>query len=307
MPRQTSRSGASEIPTLADDSRSKHPSQNEPGRVDGQTAASLIPRPKEQPRAVFTRASGGQSLQHQMHLPLDAMKQLTCKLRFYIQKYLNKKRSFARQDKKAFGEYMRECHKIAKLQNYVGCWPAESYCRLYLTLSSARKPSGSDRQQPVVQTRGARETDMPRTMRSVPEPNEVDEDPEIVGVKAEVPHVCDDSVRAERGIPNKSSNPKPLQQGHSDQPCTNRSCSLMSEKIKQLDISEFVATIEPSQPGLDTVLLHAGVQRWQCLLRLAGDIRLQDRFFDMLVREDKISRFQSVLLGDALRRLFTPK
>ena len=145
-------------------------------------------------------------------------------------------------------------------------------------------------------------------MRSASPPNR-EKDPGVVEVKTEVLDVGDDLVELPiSGSSNESARlNEPPGESHLDLPHTDPSCSLVGEETPQLTISEFVATIEPPQPGLDTILLHAGLQRWQDLQRLGRDLPLQDRLLDMLVREDKITRFQSVLLGDALKKLFVPK
>ena len=71
-----------------------------------------------------------------------------------------------------------------------------------------------------------------------------------------------------------------------------------------LALTEFVATISPPQPALVGVLFRAGVQNWRDLQRLAEDPGVRGRFLDMLVREDSMSRFQSVLFTDTLRGTF---
>lgn len=72
-----------------------------------------------------------------------------------------------------------------------------------------------------------------------------------------------------------------------------------------LAVAGFVTAIEPPQPGLAQVLHHVGLTSYRGLQRLASDSRVQDKFLDTLVRQSKISYFQSVLLEDALRRSFS--
>lgn len=80
--------------------------------------------------------------------------------------------------------------------------------------------------------------------------------------------------------------------------------SSFTEDVTLPTISDFVAAIEPPQPSLVGVLHHAGLRSWGDLERLAEDLGVQDRLLDILVRENKMSRFQWVLFADTLRKVF---
>lgn len=64
--------------------------------------------------------------------------------------------------------------------------------------------------------------------------------------------------------------------------------------------------IDPPQPGLTATLERSGLRSWRDIQTLANNRHLQDRLLDILVREEKITHFQSLLMADTIREVFAP-